>query len=297
MDKISGNISNFNKLSTLRVASCNVETLGETKDPEINLSKDEKLHALGETMEEMNADIVILQEVPSEESLKSYVSNYLPEDMYKYIKFFKTNDPSNHHMGILSRFPITETESNKDREFPVPGKSEKMSFLRDVSETQINVGPYPLRIYDVHFKANPYFQKADANSPEKLLKAKNKRAAEVTELKKIILEDMKRTPSMLYIVAGDMNAPPEASELQPLKEGFARLVDPMENCNGPEYISHPVTNNRLDYIMVSPELNKGVIPGSAKVHHSENASKASDHLGVMVDIDFRDLLKDMPGKR
>ncbi len=274
------NISN----NKVRLASYNVETLS-VDNPE---NKREKLQALAESLKEINADIVSLQEVPSEKDLNDFLKMSDLNKKYPYSSFCETNDQYGHHMGILSQYPIVETESNKNRRIST-GSKGSTNFCRDVAETMIDVKGYPFRIYNVHFKANPYFAGPDANSPEKLQKAVNKRAAEAREVKNIIAEDMRRLPSMHYVVTGDMNTTPDAPEIQPLKQEdktHVKLSDPLENLNGPEMNSHPVTNNRLDYIMLSPELAKGVVEGSPNVHHSENANKASDHLGIYVDIDM-----------
>lgn len=361
MSEISPNMNP----SQFRFVTYNVETLGEEMDKPgvVSSVNKEKQKEVAETLKEINADVVVMQEVPSEQTLDSFVNENLSEE-YPHKQFFKTNDEWNHQMAILSKHPIQEARSNKDRPLQampikhelylgnlnhntdekklnemlskygdiksiafkdgsqkglptnfafvemtsdeavkaaikdldgmeIDGNALKVSeskqnnrpakFLRDVIEAQIDLGGFPLKVYGVHYKANPYF--ARPTTPEKIELAHKTREAEAQETLNIIAEDMKSTPSMRYIVAGDMNTTSEDKAITILKNnGSTPLVDPLENKTGQEFISHPVTGNRLDYAMVSPDLATGVT--DAKVHHSEHADKASDHLPVVLTFDL-----------
>ncbi|MHC9539073.1 MAG: endonuclease/exonuclease/phosphatase family protein [Vulcanimicrobiota bacterium] len=362
--------------TNLRFAAYNVETLGEVMDrPGVVSSVDKaKQKEVAETIKEMNADIVAMEEVPSEKTLDEFVNENLKAE-YPYKQFFQTNDTYNHHMAILSKYPIMETASNKTRPLqglPVkhelhlgnlsstvdkeklgeivskfgeiksmtikekegkPGSEESpevpatrfafvematdeqvkaaitvlngqeldgqklevseskqsnkpKTFLRDVAEAKIDVGGFPLGVYVVHYKADPYF--ARPTTPEITELARKTREAEAQETRNIVAEDMKRLPTMQYIVAGDMNTTSDDRAIQTLKApGAASLVDPMENRTGPEYISHPVTNQRIDYALISPGMAKGV--KEAGVHHSDHANKASDHLPVFLAFDLGEI--------
>ena len=207
-------INKNNTPSRIRLGSYNMENLGKAG----KLPIDKKEEILGKSIEEMNADIVSLQEVTSEAALGAFVSHNLPEGMYPYRHFFKTNDGKEHHLAVLSKYPIVETESNKDRNF-IYEKDDKLvdtKFSRDVAETLVNVGGYPFKVYNVHLKADPYF--LNNPSPEDIQKSVNKRTSEVEELRSIVREDLKEMPSMLYVITGDMNTTPGAPELKPLKD-------------------------------------------------------------------------------
>lgn len=274
----------------LRVATYNVEALGEdleTASP--TAPKTEKLKSIATAIAEVGADIVALEEVPSKEALDSFVDGYLPGDMYPYRQFLPTNDPRTHHMGVLSRYPITDVTSNRERRFPAEEFNRPVSFTRDVPEVDFAVKGFPLKMYIVHLKSTGSNSgRPNAKDPDRIRRAQNIRKAEVEELKRIIVEDARSMPSRQYIVAGDLNSAPTGASTRELTDPSspAPLVDPMAGAAGLMANSHPLTNRRIDYILLSPGLAARVLDGSAQVHHSEAAGKASDHLPVVLTIDL-----------
>ncbi|MDQ7822411.1 MAG: endonuclease/exonuclease/phosphatase family protein [Candidatus Eremiobacteraeota bacterium] len=278
MSEISPNVP-----SQLRIVSYNLEALGQDAPAAEGAKKRENM---AKTIEELDADIVINQEAPNEADYVDFSKSDL-KGKYPYTHFFKTNDPSKHHLGIMSKFPITETQSHTDEEFPIHGSDEKMTFLRDAPETEIQVGPYALRIIDVHFKADPYFKSRKAKDPDKMQLCEDKRVGEAEKVIDLIAGSMKRMPSKLYIVAGDMNETPTSPAIQTLTHNTtAPLIDSFGD--SPE-ISHPAAGKRFDYIMLSPEMSQGLVQGSARVYHSTSAENGSDHLPISLTIDMDDL--------
>lgn len=359
----------------LKFATYNVETLGEEMEQPgvVSSVNKQKQKEVAETIREMDADIVAMEEVPSEKTFNEFVNENLKAE-YPYKQFYQTNDTYNHHMAILSKYPIMEATSNKNRPLQgIPVKHElhignlgsnvnsenlnelvsrfgeiksitikeqssdregasgvktryafvematdeqvkaavtmldgqetdgqklhvaesKQSnkpkkFLRDVTATIVNVGGYPMGIFGAHYKANPYFARPAAPGAQEL--ARKIREAEAQETKYIVAEKLKSFPSMHYIVAGDLNTTSEDKAIKTLKDpAVAPLIDPMEDKTGPEYISHPVTDSRIDYALISPDMAKGV--KEAGVHHSAHADKASDHLPVYLTFDMEAIQK------
>ncbi|MGV8120352.1 MAG: endonuclease/exonuclease/phosphatase family protein [Candidatus Xenobiia bacterium LiM19] len=266
----------------LKLVSYNLEALGRDlgKSPEAEKAREEKLQNLGKTIGDLNGDIVMLQEISSQEDLNSFTQNNLPKGLYQYQQFFQTNDSQNRQLGILSKYPITDAKSHTDAQFPVEGRPEPGKFLRDAPMAEINVGGYPIAFYDVHLKADPYFRREDAKSADKLAKADNMRTAEAQEIRKIIQEETKSMPSKLYVLAGDCNTTPDTRAISTFRqEGPGQLVDPMA---GTKEISHEGAGKKFDYIFVSPEMSKAVVPDSAKIVHSPG----SDHFPITLTIDM-----------
>lgn len=183
---------------------------------------------------------------------------------------------------------LTETESNKNRIFQgINGNPRK--FTRDIPKTQINLGSYPIRVYNVHFKATPYFPEPHSEEEEaKIKKAMYKRLAEADEVVRMLAEDMKKMPSKLHIVAGDTNSHDGNPAVEHLteKSNPAPLIDPLKDSKGDDAVSRPQSKARMDYILLSPGLAERVKPASAHVYHSEEALKGSDHLPVYLTIEL-----------
>ncbi len=268
--------------SHLKLVSYNLEALGRDlgKSPDAEKAREEKLQNLGQTLGDLNGDVVLLQEVSSQQDLNSFTENNLPKGLYQYQQFFQTNDGQNRQLAVLSKYPITNAVSHKDAQFPVEGKDAPEKFSRDAPMAEINIGGYPIAFYDVHLKADPYFQRADAKSADKLAKADNKRTAEAQEIRNIIQEETKSMPSKLYVLAGDCNTNPDTRAISTLtQDGPGQLVDPMA---GTKEVSHAAANKKFDYIFVSPELSKAVEPGSAQIVHAPG----SDHFPITLTIDM-----------
>jgi endonuclease/exonuclease/phosphatase family metal-dependent hydrolase len=264
----------------LRIVSYNLEALGQDAPAAEGA---EKRKNMAKTIEELDGDIVINQEAPNAQDYVDFSKSDL-KGKYPYTHFFQTNDPSKHHLGIMSKFPITETKSHTDEEFPIHGSNENMRFLRDAPETEIQVGPYTLKFTDVHFKADPYFKGRKAHDPVHMQKCEDKRIGEAEEVVNLIAGSMKSMPSKLYVVAGDMNETPTSPAIQTLTHNTtAPLIDSFGD--SPE-ISHPGAGKRFDYIMLSPEMAQGLVQGSARVYHSPSAEKGSDHLPITLTIDM-----------
>lgn len=271
-----------NMPSHLKLVSYNLEALGRDlgKSPEAEKAREEKLQNLGKTIGDLNGDVVLLQEVSSQEDLNSFTQNNIPKGLYQFQQFFQTNDSQNRQLGILSKYPITDTVSHRDAQFPVEGREDPGKFLRDAPMAEINVGGYPIAFYDVHLKADPYFRREDAKSADKLAKADNMRTAEAQEIRKIIQEETKSMPSKLYVLAGDCNTNPDTRAIKTFtQEGPGQLVDPMA---ATKEVSHEAANKKFDYIFVSPELSKAVVPDSAKIVRSPG----SDHFPITLTIDM-----------
>jgi endonuclease/exonuclease/phosphatase family metal-dependent hydrolase len=81
-------------------------------------------------------------------------------------------------------------------------------------------------------------------------------------------------PSLPHILIGDLNAPPSATELQPL---FARFRDAWQDDRDPG-LTYPASapERRIDYVLVSDRFR---IAGARTI-----ATVASDHLAVVADV-------------
>jgi endonuclease/exonuclease/phosphatase family metal-dependent hydrolase len=159
-------------------------------------------------------------------------------------------------VALLSKFPITSftnhiiTRLSTQETNPVPAPMP--GFL----EATVDVGGHAVRVFDTH---------TDYRSDPRV------RQQQVSDMLAFIGDVS--APTLLF---GDLNAPPDAPELQPL---LARLHDSWPTSAGPG-LTDPadVPRKRIDYVLVS------------KHFHVRNASvpdtQASDHRPVVVDLTF-----------
>jgi len=86
-----------------------------------------------------------------------------------------------------------------------------------------------------------------------------------------------RTAVNPVVLMGDLNAPPDAPELQPL---FRDLADAGHQAVGPsDTYPADAPSKRIDYVLVSPQVR---VLGSQVIR-----TRASDHLPVVADLEIR----------
>jgi endonuclease/exonuclease/phosphatase family metal-dependent hydrolase len=148
--------------------------------------------------------------------------------------------------AILSEYPILESENTL---LPRPEGGEQRGLL----EALINVRGVPVRVYNTHLQHNSAVERTAQ------VEAIMSHAGELEE------------PTLLV---GDLNARPDAPEMQPL---YTRFEDAWVEGDGPGY-TYPAEapDRRIDYVLVSPDVSVGraYVPRTL----------ASDHLPVVAEV-------------
>jgi len=150
--------------------------------------------------------------------------------------------------AILSEYPILESENTL---LPRPEGGEQRGLL----EALINVRGVPVRVYNTHLQHNSAVERTAQ------VQAILSHAGELEE------------PTLLM---GDLNARPDAPEMQPL---YTRFEDAwVEGGGGPGY-TYPAEapDRRIDYVLVSPDVSvtDAYVPRTL----------ASDHLPVVAEVE------------
>lgn len=167
-----------------------------------------------------------------------------------------TRPPRQFGVALLSRFPILgftnhpltrlSTQDSTASPQPMPGFLEALIDVR---------GSGRLRVFNTHLDYRP--------DPAV-------RRQQVAEM----LDRIGPAPTAT-ILFGDLNASPDAPELQPL---FERLTDAWPAAKGPGFtIPADQPARRIDYVLVSPDL----AAGNARVP----VTTASDHRPVVVEVE------------
>lgn len=210
-----------------------------------------------------NPDIVSLNEVtaPQADDYRQRLETATGETWYAHQVVAQTDGIGNE---ILSRHPLLTTAS-----YPMKTNGQ---YRRGVTEATIDAGGVFVNVFSTHL------DNADASI----------RAAQVQELLAFIKGF--QGPS---IIAGDLNAPPESAELQPLFAAAAdawvealasnRAVSYPDNPPGPDTRTR---GHRIDYVLHTSGLYTGV----AEIPDVRDWS----HAGVAIRIDTPDDLAVRP---
>lgn len=160
-------------------------------------------------------------------------------------------------VALLSRYPIVAWENDTLTRLSTQSESPVPTRMPGLLAATLDVRGTPLRVFVTHldYRKDP-----------------SVRQTQVAEmLSRIGAVD---SPTLLL---GDMNATPDATELQPL---FARLHDAWLTAAGPGF-TYPADTptERIDYVLVSPNVK-------VDTTFVAIAAASSDHRPVVADLSF-----------
>ncbi|HEX6536475.1 MAG TPA: endonuclease/exonuclease/phosphatase family protein [Gemmatimonadaceae bacterium] len=211
-------------------------------------------------------DVVGLQEVDVHWAERSGFADQaagLAERLGMHVRFARiyrlagtsdTQPPREFGVALLSRYPIVRSRNDTLTRLSTQEASPMPTPMPGLLEATIDVHGTPVRVFDTHldYRRDP-----------------SVRARQVREMLAYVGESAVPT-----IVLGDMNATPDAPELQPL---LRRLHDAWAGAAGPgDTYPAEAPSKRIDYVLVSGRFHvrAAAVP----------ATDASDHRPVVVDV-------------
>lgn len=253
-------------LVPLRVATYNIHA-GAGMDNRFDIDRQ------ADAIRQLDVDVIGLQEVDvhwSGRSLWRDLATELAEalDMRVFFGPIYDLDPPagsslrrEYGIAILSRHPIVHAENHwitrLSTQVPNPTPEPAPGF----PEVVVNVRGALVHVYATHldFRADPAT-----------------RRLQVADTLQIMSEDRHHQDRPQQVLLGDLNAPPNAPEIQPL---WAYVADAWALANGAGGgLTYPASrpDRRIDYVAVSP----GITVHQATVP----VTLASDHLPVVADL-------------
>ena len=289
---------------TIRIASYNVRNLfdhqddpsleGEHDDLEM-ATPDGRCRSLAEVIRRVDADVLALQEVESEEALRWFRDTYLADMGYDHLVSLDVGYYRGVENAVLSRYPLTNAEAEPNLPlqdvvrrgggWAEPGEDDAdIVFQRTPLRVDVT-GPdgYELTMFVVHHKSGRH---------------KYRRESEALKLVELVDRVEAVTPGRNIVILGDFNAAPWDRSMDVYKEaGFIDIgADPR--------VERPVTHESdriLDCILVNSATHRELVPGSVEVHDSQAPPKdynwrtdprpdecPSDHRAVSADLVARD---------
>lgn len=283
----------------MKIATFNMESFGNDRhDPE---ELQPRLEALRPKILELEADILCLQEVNAQK-LKGVAARQfqaldllLKDTPYETFHRATSHRPSGkgpgdrHNLVILSRYPITQTESlyqahahparwqpksaNPPYEAP-----EAIAFDRPVLKTQIDIGGVrPLHLFGVHLRAPIAAMIRGGKNPDRSWTSISawaegyhlsvlKQTAQALELRLAVEDIFNRDEGALIVLAGDFNATSETGTIRLLRADpddtgspqlESRRLYQLDAALSPERrktVIHRGKGQALDHILASPAM-------------------------------------------
>ncbi|HEY6089177.1 MAG TPA: endonuclease/exonuclease/phosphatase family protein [Gemmatimonadaceae bacterium] len=224
------------------------------------------LARIAETMRGFSPDLVGLQEVDvhwAERSAFADQARLLGEMLHMALRFApiytlpgvdSTKLARQFGVALLSKYPISDWKNDTLTRLSTQVQNPVPAPAPGLLEATIDVGGTPVRVFNTHldYRSDPAV-----------------RRQQVAEM----LAQISASPGPT-LVLGDMNAGPEAPELEPLLE---RLRDAWRAKSDPGF-TYPADKpvKRIDYVLTSNHfrVRKASVPGT----------EASDHRPVLVDL-------------
>lgn len=301
----------------IRLVAYNIENLFDDKDdPTISGDIDDigetkpldQLRGAAAAIKALNADVIALQEIESEQALRWFRDNHLQGLGYDHIATLDAGDGRGIEQSVLSRLPLANPRNwvgvdldaprpPTDRGRPDPRAGQPMKFARSPFYVEVQVPPpaaspdakpYTLALLVVHHKSG-----RDFNA---------QREAEARKVVAIAQDLLAKSPDLNLAVLGDFNATPDAASVKTYLD--AKWIDafaartPRDTGRGfaNPWVTH-ASGRVIDYIFVSPNLAPELVPSSAFVYATPSRAPgadfrrvpappgyASDHMPIAIDI-------------
>jgi endonuclease/exonuclease/phosphatase family metal-dependent hydrolase len=258
--------------------------------------------ALAEQIDRIDADVVALQELTSEESLRELIlSRRDLAEKYKHVALVPSYDHRGINVGIISKYPFNAVVSHKDTEFPLADGSGTGTFSRDFLRVDINTDDDPdteLTVYNTHSKSRRPSDSGPSSDTVRLSQA--------MAMRQIAEEEMKEYPGRLFVLTGDFNDGFKDASVQAIlnpKNGGEKWLDSLDHLPDEERNTWPSNPNskgkfapvQFDHI-IYPERFDDQLVESKKVRIEASDSSdtkwvstaASDHLPVNATFEIRD---------
>ncbi|MBT9548671.1 MAG: endonuclease/exonuclease/phosphatase family protein [Candidatus Sericytochromatia bacterium] len=274
--------------ATLKLATYNVENLFDgipdnPRNKKERAKPKKELRALADIFHLEQPDVVAMQEVESQKTLKDFRDKYLKDMNYQEPIVIEGNDPRGIDVAVMSKWPIVAVKSHKDFKFELKGR--KRGFGRDLLQVTLKApSGYTLTVFAVHLKS----KLGDKKESDAV------REAEATAIQGLLKTYQSQNPKANFVVMGDFNDEPTSAPLKPLlgPQNPLGLVDIAAQDLGIKpsvFTYHPKKyRSRIDYILVSPSMMPEYRPRSVHIQQNPEAYWASDHLPLVAEFDAQD---------
>ena len=277
----------------LRIATYNCKNYFLSPESKSVKSARER-NAVTRVIEAVNADILCLQEVENASVLDEINQNL--SNPYTYCLIENGNSDRGINVGIMSRL-IFDGQSHRNTHLKdkngqslygyqnqnchAKGELSPVGFQRDLFLAEFNINGKTLLVFNTHLKSrrNYKWYKYDAETI---------RLCEAAAIREI-LSQYASNPDHLIILAGDLNQRHRGESILPITD-WRELQDPVyeeiQSIDPTTTTFHSKPKERIDYLLPGTNLHHHYISGSAKIHKSSIAKKASDHYPVSLDFEL-----------
>ncbi len=295
----------------IRLASYNVLNLFDAKDdPALQgefdditmVTSQNRCECLGQVIQQIDADILCLQEVESEEALRWFRDTYLADMGYEYLASRDVGYYRGIEQSVLSRFPISHatTWANEDltdmeelktgegwnEDGEPPTQFQRSPLMVDIKiPGRANAQHYEITVVVVHHKSGWH---------------RRQRESEALQLVELLQRRLAKEPNLNLLVVGDFNAGPFDKSLAVYQDaGFINAYNHRWKTTGNtrDYFRTHESDRVLDYMMIHPNADAEIVdhsfqivgtlfPGDSYDYRKDQppSGYAADHYPLVIDM-------------
>ena len=272
--------------ATFKVATYNLENYVIQATRSRTVKSPESRAKVQETILALKADVLALQEIGPEDAFQEMRSELKSKGLdypyWEHVKGFDTNV----FVGVLSRFPFSDTRSHTKDSYLLNGRRFQVS--RGFAEVDIKVtADYSFTLMTGHLKSKRTIPEADEAEM---------RLEEAKLLREKVDARLSGNPETHLVVLGDFNDTKDSASIRTLiGRGRLRLVDtrPAErngdnlpssnpaweprNITWTHYYGKEDSYSRVDYLLLSPGMAETWVKNESFIVALPNWGLASDH--------------------
>jgi endonuclease/exonuclease/phosphatase family metal-dependent hydrolase len=276
---------NPSAMDTLSVVTWNIEHFVDQHDnPYIQNERENKppqdmeqrRELLAKAIKNLDADIVVFQEIESDSYLRTFAEEYFPDMGYEV---FASLESADWYMNVvmMSRVPLGLFHSYANINTPISGQTDEEG--NPASQTFTNNRMWTADILvkpDYSFTLTGLHLKAGGGKRNQAW-----RLGQIRLLRKHFKMLTNQDPDQNMLVMGDLNTTPDSKEFNTLLGDQApKFVDPLEGTNTFSHASDSLFC-RIDHILPNQHMNRELVPNSVDVVEPLERSKMitiSDHM-------------------
>jgi len=229
---------------------------------------------LSRAIRRLEADVVLLQEVESLESLNGLHERL--DDLYEVAVIGETGSPGSIDVAVLSSGRKTKVITHRHKRFERPDGSGTDRFAREFLEVQLQMGDRKLMVFSAHFKS-----KNNDDAPRRL--------GEAIKAREIIVSAAQREPEAMIILGGDLNDVPGSEPLNALEDGGLLLRSASDVSLEQSWTyRYRDTLNELDHLYLKVGTGKYVAGSSEARRDRDEGLGGSDHAALVARFSFID---------
>lgn len=241
--------------------------------------------ALRRVIKQMNADVIVLQEMGAKPYLDELQRDLRSEGMDYPFAFVVEAEDEVRHVALLAKKPLRHVEAHTDLDFKYFEGREvvKRGLLEAVVETPHG----DVTLWAMHLKSRYEDRKDDSDSTKR-------RAGEATAIRNFILKRFPDPQSSRFLIMGDFNDVKRSASVRYMKKRGQLVITkllPAKDSRGEHWTYHykrADTYSRVDHALVSPGLYEWVKDGEARIVDGADVEIASDHRPLVVTLQFPD---------